>query len=192
MRNDKFWNECTAGSIRQKVAEFIDKSPVLSKLKGESYYDMEDALVEFIETNSGLIADEVDREYHRDDLVNQATMDCGENAAQILSVIPIEKIDDIVDSWQEALGDDDTYWEATWDDLSNVLSEIPIFGNIEDLDKNDTIIYMAYLKEWYSSHDALYEEPATANEFFNNEMEDRELSKYYIELARKFAAERKL
>lgn len=191
MRNDKFWNECTAGSIRQKVAEFIDKSPVLSKLKGEDYYDMEDALVEFIETNSGLIADEVDREYHRDDLVNQATIDCGENAAQILSVIPIEKIDDIVGSWQEALGDDDTYWEAAWDDLSNALSEVPIFGNIEDLDKNDIIIYMAYLKEWYSSHDALHEDPATADEFFNNEIEDRELSEYYIELARKFAAERK-
>lgn len=192
MRNDKFWNECTAGSIREKVAEFIDKSPVLSKLKDNAYYAMEDALVEFIEQNRDLIASEVDREYQRDDLVNQVTEDYGENAAQIATLIPLAKIDDVVKSWQETLADNDTYWDAIWGDLTDALNEIPVFAGIEDYDKEAVITYMAYLQDWYSSHDALHEDPACIDEFFNCEMEDEEASRYYTELARKFAAEHNL
>lgn len=97
MRNDNFWDKCVHGSIR-----FIDQSPVLSKYKGEQYYDLEDALVEFIENNRDLIAAEVDREYQRDDFVNQVEEDFGADAARIIPLIPIEKIDDVISTWQEA------------------------------------------------------------------------------------------
>lgn len=192
MRNDKFWNECTAGSIREKVVEFINKSPLLSKLKDEAYYEMEDALVDFIEENKGLIAGEVDLEYQRDDLINQATEDYGDNAALIASLIPLAKIDDVVSSWQETLADNDTYWDATWGDLSDALNEISVFCGIDDYDKDAILMYMAYLQEWYSSHDAIHEDPACIDEFFNCEMEDRETAKHYQKLADKFKKEHNL
>ena len=33
MRDNKFWDECNNNSIRQLVAGFIDKHPILSKYK---------------------------------------------------------------------------------------------------------------------------------------------------------------
>lgn len=57
MRNDKFWDECSNGSIREIVALFIDSSPLLSKLKGEKYYQLEDSIVSLIENNRDLISE---------------------------------------------------------------------------------------------------------------------------------------
>ena len=48
MRDNKFWDECNNNSIRQLVAGFIDKHPILSKYKDDDYYSIEDAFVEFI------------------------------------------------------------------------------------------------------------------------------------------------
>ena len=66
MKNDKFWNECSDGSLRQKIAEFIDKNPAVSHLKDKAYYDFEDALVALIYDNREMISQEVDLEYQRE------------------------------------------------------------------------------------------------------------------------------
>lgn len=62
MRDDKYWDTCNDQSIRQKVAEFIDDSPLLSKFKGEKYYELEDAIVALIEANKQGIHDAVEKE----------------------------------------------------------------------------------------------------------------------------------
>lgn len=62
MRDDKYWDICNDESIRQKVAEFIDNSPLLSKFKGEKYYELEDAIVALIEQNKDSIHATVERE----------------------------------------------------------------------------------------------------------------------------------
>lgn len=191
MRNDKFWDECAVGTIREKVAQFIDKTPVLSKFEGEQYYDLEDALVGFIENNRTFIADEVDREYHRDDLINQATEDYGAEAAQVLSIVPIKKIDSVIESWMSSLEDDDRYWDETWQCLSDELEGMPELSFLDDYDHDDIIVYMAYLQEWYAAHRDFTEEqrPACIDEFFCSEMSDDELAEYYRELAVKFKKE---
>ena len=125
MRNDIFWEQCNNNSIRQKVATFIDSSPILSHFKGEKYYQLEDALVSFIEKNRELIYREVDKEYFREDVVSQIREkyhDDGEPADWI-EAIPTELLDKIVDEWQERLADNDVHNESNWDTLTDVLTK---------------------------------------------------------------------
>ena len=41
---------CELGTLREKVADFIEHNEVLCKLRGEKYYEVEDAIVDFINT----------------------------------------------------------------------------------------------------------------------------------------------
>lgn len=45
MRDNNYWDVCNGNTIRDKVAEFIDNSPLLNKLKGDKYFNLEDAIV---------------------------------------------------------------------------------------------------------------------------------------------------
>lgn len=89
MKNDKFWDECTDGSIRQKIAEFIDKNPAVSHLKNKAYYDFEDALVAFIYENRDMISEEVDLEYQREDFLTRAKEEFGDEVEEVVNVLPI-------------------------------------------------------------------------------------------------------
>lgn len=40
--------QCTTGSLREKVVNFMESNPVLNKLPGIEWYEIEDALVDFI------------------------------------------------------------------------------------------------------------------------------------------------
>ena len=185
MRNDKFWNECHKGTIRQKVAEFIDESPSLSKLKGKKYYDLEDELVAFIEENKQLISAEVDKEYQRDDIKTRAVRKLGEEVKKIFNVLPIDVIDDIVDCWQECLMDDESeYWDVYWGMLDDTLTDggiCPMFAGIENYEPKDVKTYIAYIEGWYKDHLSRSEDPVCIDEFFDNEALDDELLKHYIE-----------
>ncbi len=189
MINDKFWNECTDGSLRQKVASFIDKNPAVSHLKDKAYYDFEDALVEFIRDNREMISKEVDLEYQREDFLTQAKEEFGDDVEEAVKVLPIDVIDNMISHWQEALGDNDDYWDIFWSELSDVLTDggiSPLIG-IENYPTEEVLIYVAYLKEWYSDMPPQMQgqEPACIDEFFTNEMTDDELSEYYIKIAKK-------
>lgn len=189
MRNNKFWDECNQGSIREKVAQFLDKTPLLSSFKNEEYYTIEDAIVNFIEENRDMIAAEVDKEYQRDDLVNRASIDYGDEAAHIIAVMPIKQIDSIITWWQELLNNSDIYWDETWSSLSDTLDEVPALHNLCDYERDDVFAYVAYLQEWYKSHDTIHESPVCIDEFFNREMADKEYAEYFRKLAIKFKAE---
>lgn len=41
-------DECVMGSIREEVADFMSRDPILERLEGDRWYAMEDALVDFI------------------------------------------------------------------------------------------------------------------------------------------------
>lgn len=189
MKNDKFWNECSDGSIRKKVAEFIDKTPAVSRLKNKAYYEFEDALVEFIYENRDMISKEVDLEYQREDFLTQSKEEFGDDVEEAVKSLPIEVVDDMISQWQESLNENDELWEITWDALSEVLTDggiSPLIG-IDDHPAEEVLIYAAYLKEWYSDMPPAMQgqDPASIDEFFANEMEDEQLSAYYIKAAKK-------
>lgn len=52
MKNEKIYEQCYQGSIRETVADFIDNSPLLFKFTGKEYYELEDSLVDLIQTVS--------------------------------------------------------------------------------------------------------------------------------------------
>lgn len=189
IKNNKFWDECTDGSLRQKIAEFIDKNLAVSHLKDKAYYDFEDALVALIYDNREMISKEVDLEYQREDFLTQAKEEFGDDVEEAVKVLPIDVIDNMINHWQEALDDNDEYWDITWGELSNVLADSgisPLIG-IDDYPTKEVLIYVAYLKEWYSDMppEMQGQEPVCIDEFFNNEMADNELSEYYIKAAKK-------
>ncbi len=189
MKNDKFWNECSDGSIRKKVAEFIDKTPAVSRLKNKAYYEFEDALVEFIYENRDMISKEVDLEYHREDFLTQSKEEFGNDVEEAVKALPIGVIDYMISQWQESLNGNDEFWEIAWDALSEVLTDggiSPLIG-IDDHPTEEVLIYAAYLKEWYSDMPPAMQgqDPASIDELFANEMEDEQLSEYYIKAAKK-------
>ncbi len=187
MRNDKFWNECSNGSIRKKIAEFIDNSPTLSSFKGNKFYKLEDELVEFIEENRHVISVEVDKEYQRDDLKKRAIDGFGKDTQIILKVLPIEVLDDIIDYWQECFMDEDDYWYFYWSTLEDTMSDSgisPVFFGVENYKTQDLKTYAAYLEDWYKNHTSRIETPVCIDEFFDNEALDDEILKTYIEKAK--------
>lgn len=90
------------------------------------------------------------------------------------------------------MNENDTIWSATWDDLTETLSDFPVVVGIEDYDEEAIVIYMAYLQEWYATHDPVGQDPACIDEFFNCDMEDKETAKHYRKLAAKFKKEHNL
>ena len=123
MRDDKFWNECNNNSIRRKVAEFIDNSPLLSHYKNKKYYQLEDELVAFLGKIKEEIYREVDKEYHREDVICRLIEKHGEEYTEKLKHIPLSLIDEIVEEWQETLSDDDSHWDSVWNALDDTLKK---------------------------------------------------------------------
>lgn len=187
MRNAKFWDECTNGSIRQAVAAFIDNSPLLSHYKGEKYYALEDEIVAFLEQNKETISREVDKEYQRDDILDKVVDVYGDCASAVIKALPVSVVDEIISNWQDAIECDDVYWERTWESLEDVLGETPLFDYLDDYTADEVNIYCAYLKDWYScrqistAQDDDY--PVNIDDFYNFEMLDEGMAAYYTTLA---------
>lgn len=181
----EFWNKCANGSIRNDVAEFIDNSPLLSHYSGDKYYELEDAIVEFIFHEAEKIYREREKEYHREDVMERISELFGENGEIIVSAIPLKVINGIVQTWQEYLEDSSTYWECAWDTLDDALrEELDIFGR--NISEDDSWVYAAYLDSWFKTHDYNADYPVSVTEFFNCEMRDEKLAEYYIELSKQY------
>ena len=183
MRNNKFWDECNNNSIRQLVASFIDKHPLLSKYKGIDYYSIEDDIVEFIENNRDVISQEVDKEYQREDLYNQLNEKFDTLGLVVKSFFPIERANKIIEEWQDNLSNNDVYWEQNWAELDNAIAECgEIFNGLDNWQFEDVCIYLAYVKDWYENNDEPNQCPSSIDEFFDCEMTDDDLREYYESL----------
>lgn len=189
MRNDKFWDECSNGSIREIVALFIDSSPLLSKFKGEKYYQLEDSIVGFIENNRDLIFREVQAERHREDVQVELESREDDYSYLVLKALPMDVVMEMVEEWQDNLTDDETYCEVRNDHLCSAIRSSGLFGGLEDHDEEEVIVYAAYVQDWYKQHREMNNQfPACINEFFDCEMRDDKLKEYYQRLAKAFKA----
>ena len=189
MRNDSFWDMCTKGSLRSALAEFMDNNPILQKYKGEAYYALEDAIMNFIEENKLMISHEVDMECWRDDLKKEAISYFGDEVVPVLEVLPVERIDSLIETWQENLMEDDDYLRIHWEQLDYILDEDPEFSHLCDYESEQLCVYIAYLKQWYSPDNGIdveIDSPVCIDEFYNCEMSDEELTEYYELLAKNY------
>ena len=186
MRNNSFWDICTPGSIRHAIAEFIDHSPLLQHFKGEKYYKLEDALVEFIEQNRELIYQEIKQEYFRDDVCQKLVDNCGENNADIfMKYLSVDHLDYLIHVWQEKLDDYERYGECFWQPLIETLEKIGFLSDFEAYNQEERQLYAVYLCDWLSDHDIEHMSPACIDEFLSNEMQDADTAEYYKNLLKK-------
>lgn len=61
-RDNDFWDTCSPGTLRYEAAIFIDNLSSLSKLQGDKYFELEDALVTFSEQHKTDIWRTVEKE----------------------------------------------------------------------------------------------------------------------------------
>ena len=184
MRNDKFWDECSHGSIREKVAKFIDSSSFFSKFKNEKYYCLEDSLVSLIEENKDCIFEEVLREKNRDKIRHELKTRGTDKLSFIFSSLPVSRITKLAEECVEAIIKDDTILESMRGIIEDVIQSSGFFCEEDEFSGEEVVIYSAYLKNWFKNHDGEYNQsPASIFEFFNNEMQDEELAEYYANLA---------
>ena len=189
MRNNKFWDECNEGSLREAIAIFIDSSPLLSKFTGEKYYKLEDSLAEFIESNKDLISNEVKREQLRENAKNIIEYKNGKYSKILFGAISIEALDSLIYNWQESLACDSDYCDTNDDALCSEIDQLGIFNGVEDFSDDNIITYAAYLQDWFTQHRNMHNQsPACIKEFFDCEMQDDELKSYYEKLAKVFKA----
>ena len=130
MKNNDFWDKCEPGSIRHAVAQFIDHSPILSRYKGDKYYAIEDGIIDFIKQHANMIADEVEREYHREDILSELCMYKHLDYDEARKLYSIEVLDDIATKWDKLLGNSDSWFDAYWGALRSVFIEEGIIQDI--------------------------------------------------------------
>ncbi len=126
MRNNQFWDECNSGSLRQAVADFLEHHPLLSRFKGEEYYEIEDAIVAFIEQIRQKVCDEVDREYKRLDIATKVVDDVCRVPKlweQFYETFPARMLDELIEEIDEELENNDAYWDAYWGSFHSVLEK---------------------------------------------------------------------
>ena len=185
MRNDSFWDVCKNNSIRHIIAEFIVHSPLLQHFKGEKYFELEDALAQFIEQNRDIIYRETSQEYFREDVYRKFVDYCGEDAKLFVKNLPIEKLDFLIDEWKSELDESDLFWEYYWDPLIKILKEYGFTLDFKRYKQEEIQLYMLYLNDWFKNHDIENMRPACIDEFLSNEMQETDNAKYYKNLLKK-------
>lgn len=168
MQNDKFWNE----KLQKRVVDYIKSDAFFSQFKAVDSNQLEESLVKLLKAFKEDVYREVEREYHREDVISKVEEHFSEKEAKFLSGLPICLINFIVDDWQSIVEDSDSFWEAYWDPLMGILSETSYLGGLENYNDEEIQLYKNYLIDWFQNHNE--GAPACIGEFFDCEMQDTE------------------
>lgn len=142
---------------------------------------LEKTIQQFIRKVQETIFRHAEYEYHREDVMNKIKEYYGTKGSKLVAAVPERVISAIVETWQDDIGNADTYWDVNWSILEDVLYGESWLSGIENYNNRDIQVYKAYLKDWFSEHNEGC--PVCIDEFFNCEMRDEELRKYYLGLA---------
>ena len=182
MRNNEFWDRVD-GQLRRSIRSFIENHELTCGWSDVQQNEYESALTELIESIKEDVYREVEREYYREDIFLHANNDNGERCQGIAMLLPVDKLDSIVKSWDENLSNNDGYWDYYWGAVTLALQEETWWRDYEDYTEDEFSWYKAYIEHWYSTHQEGM--PVCIEEFLNNEMQDEELALFYKELSRK-------
>ena len=133
------------------------------------------AIFEFLLKVKENIYREVDREYFKEDVMTKIKEYYGVKGLKLAKAVPDTIIDLVIETWQDNLGNADTYCDVNWMVLEDVLSCEVWLDGIEKHNSREVGLYQIYLKDWFSKHTE--GEPVSIDEFFNSEMQDEELKK---------------
>ncbi len=183
IRNDKFWDVSQHGELGKAILAFVASNDKTSTLSGIQQMEYAEELMCFIEQKKQTISDEVDREFHREDVRDKINEEWADIKNAPADIFPIEYLDKLVDIWQDDLGNNDGYWEDVWDTLRCVLQDESWWQDLGEYDKEAQLLYKCYLKDWFRMHEE--GDPVCIEEFMSNEMAEEETAQYFRTLARK-------
>lgn len=168
----------------QELSEFISKLQLMG-ISAKKRKKLEKEIMGFLLKVKENIYREVERKYFKEDVMTKIKEYYGLKGLKLAKTVPDEIIDLVIETWQDNLGNADTYWEDNWMVLEGVLYCESWLKDIEKYNSRDVLLYQVYLKDWFACHKVGY--PVCISEFFNCDMQDEETKKYYLGLAeRKF------
>ncbi len=165
----------------QELNEFISQLQLMS-ISCKKRKKLEKRIMDFLFKVKENIFREVEREYFKEDVMTKIKEYYGLKGLKLAKTIPDEIIDLVIETWQDNLGNADTYNDVNWTVLEDVLYCESWLNGIEKYKSRDVRLYQVYLKDWFACHKE--GNPACIDEFFNCEMKDEKLRKYYLGLAK--------
>ena len=172
LRNNSYLSQC--------LSEFMNKLSGMdiaeSKVK-----NIEKALWKLLISIRESVFRAVEHDYHAQDLMNQIKEKYGNKGLLAAKCVPKYVLDEIIEDWQDDLGDTDLFWDINWEVLENRLKKVAWLSDLKKCTHREISIYRCYLTDWYKRHQK--GEPACIREFFDCEMKDEETRNYYLSLA---------
>ncbi len=165
----------------QELSEFISKLQLMG-ISVKKRKKLEKGIMGFLLKVKETIFREVEREYFKEDVMIKIKEYYGLKGLKLAKTVPDEIIDLVIETWQDNLGNADTYWENNWVVLEDVLYCESWLNGIEKYKSRDVRLYQVYLKDWFECHKE--GSPVCIDEFFNCEMKDEKLRKYYLGLVK--------
>lgn len=95
--------------IRLKIVEFMERTPCFEKLSGKKWYEIEDALTDFLTNNFG-IRWEIYKEIERDNHYEDVKLELIERELTVNA----EEMERIIDDYEDNLSNDDS-WHTSLD-----------------------------------------------------------------------------
>lgn len=93
--------------IRHKVVDFMNKTPIFERLEGNKWYEVEDALTDFLSNDFGIrwqIFKEMERANHTEDVKNEL--------AERRLIVTFEELDNLLENYEDNLSNDDSWHTA--------------------------------------------------------------------------------
>lgn len=174
MRNYKFWDGSTDNPLRLATRAFVENNELTCGLTDEAQYQYEDELMSFIESVKDLVTDETEKEYFREDVQSEMAERYGKYGEELFKLLPITRLDKLIDVWQDRLSDNSLRAEIRDDTLDECLKEQSWTESFDEYEETDVRLYFVYLKDWFSSHEE--GDPVSINEFLDCEMQDDEIA----------------
>lgn len=164
----------------QELSEFIGQLQLMG-ISCKKRKKLEKGIMGFLLRVKESIFREVEREYFKEDVMTKIKEYYGLKGLKLAKTVPDEIIDLVIETWQDNLGNADTYSDVNWIVLEDVLYCESWLNGVKKYNSQDVRLYQFYLKDWFANHKE--GEPVCIDEFFNCEMQDEETKKYYLGLA---------
>ena len=177
MRNYKFWEKYSGNTLWEKVREFVENHELTCGLMDETQDEYIADLIGLIESVKDVVSDEERKESLREDVLCTLIQKDEKYGEKLFRILPIKRIDTLIEDWQDDLNDDANYAETRDGNLDKQLYQQSWMAHFDEFDEKDVQAYFAYLQEWFLTHNE--GEPVCIREFLDCEMQDADYVKYY-------------
>ena len=137
MRNEQFWKKYSNNTLWQKVREFVENHELTCGLSDETQNEYMADLIGIIEQVKDIVSEEETKESFREDVLNALVQESEEYGEMLFYLLPITRIDKLVDDWRDDLSDNANYAEARDNSLEECLLEQSWMAHFDEYEEQD-------------------------------------------------------